>query len=125
MLTVPYYIIQPSTYDSVQIVPPTAATNFQVTCSLNVIIPVGMTVTWSHNGDVIWTVTNTAATTNTARAQLRARGRSQAGVYQCAFNYTTGYIVRRNITVLGMCTIIAIATWLDVAICLTTNVIGT
>ena len=101
MFTVAYYIIQPSTDDTVQTVPPTAATNFQLTCSLNVIIPVGMTVTWSHNGDVINTITNTVATSNTVYVQLR--GRPQAGVYQCAFNYTTGYIVRRNITVLGMC----------------------
>ena len=98
MFTVPYYIIQPSTDDTVQIVPPNAATNFEVTCSLNVNIPVGMTLTWSYNGEVIWTATNPYANTNT----WRLRGRSPAGVYQCAFNYTTGYIVRRNITVLGM-----------------------
>ena len=103
VFTVPYYIIQPSTDDTVQIVPPTAATNFQVTCSLNVIIPVGMTVTWSYNGNLDNTITNTAATTNTV--QLRVTGRSQVGIYQCAFNYTTGYSVRRNITVLGMCNI--------------------
>ena len=102
MFTVPYYIIQPSTDDTVQIVPPTAATNFQVTCSLNVIIPVGMTVTWLHNGDLDYAITNTAAvTTNTVR--LTVTRRSQAGIYQCAFNYTTGYSVRRNITVLSTC----------------------
>ena len=101
VFTVPYYIIQPSTDDTVQIVPPTAAINFQVTCSLNVNIPVGMTNTWSYNGDVIWTITIRAATTDT----VQLAGGSQAGVYQCAFNYTTGYTVRRNITVLGMCNI--------------------
>ena len=103
VFTAPYYIIQPSTDNTVQIVPPNAATNFEVTCSLNVIIPVGMTLTWSYNGDVVFTATNSAATTNT----WRLTGRSQAGVYQCASTYTTGYIVRRNITVLGMCNIIA------------------
>ena len=102
MFAVPYYITQPSTDDTVQIVPPTAATNFQVTCSLNVNIPVGMTNTWTHNGDVILTTTIRAATTDT----VQLTGKSQAGVYQCAFNYTTGYTVRRNITVLGMCNII-------------------
>ena len=106
VFTVPYYIIQPSTDDTVQIVPPTAATNFQLNCSLNVIIPVGMTATWSHNGDVVNTITNTVATTNTVYVRLRAG--SQAGVYQCTFNYTTGYTVRRNITVLGICNIIHI-----------------
>ena len=100
VFTVPYYITQPSTDDTVQIVPSNNATNFQVTCSLNVNIPVGMIITWSYNGAVIFTLTNRAATTNTV--QLR---RPQAGVYQCAFNYTTGYTVRRNITVLGMCSI--------------------
>ena len=104
MFTVPYYIIQPSTDDTVQIVSPTAATNFEVTCSLNVIIPVGMTVTWLHNGDFDNTITNAAATTNTV--QLTVKGKSQAGIYQCAFNYTTGYTVRRNITVLSTCNII-------------------
>ena len=101
MFTVPYYIIQPSTDDTVQIVPPTAATNFNVTCTLNVIIPVGMTVIWSYNGAVIFTIPIKAATTNT----VQLKGRSQAGVYQCAFNYTNGYFVRRNIIVLGMCNI--------------------
>ena len=75
-----------------------------MTCSLNVIIPIGMTVTWSYNSEVIFTVKNAAAATNTA--QLREE--SQAGIYQCAFNYTTGYIVRRNITVLGMCNIVCL-----------------
>ena len=103
VFAVPYYIIQPSTDDTVQIVLPTAATNFQVTCLLNVIFPVGMTITWSYNGAVIFTVTisHRVATTNT----IQLRGGYQPGVYQCAFNYTTGYTVRRNITVLGMCDI--------------------
>ena len=106
VFTVPYYIIQPSTDDTVQIVPPNAATNFRVTCSLNIIIPAGMTITWSHNGEVILTQTTIKATTSNT-VQLTAR--SQVGVYQCTFNYTTGYIVRRNIRVLGMYNIIHIA----------------
>ena len=102
VFTVPYYIIQPSTDDTVQIIPPNATTNFQLACTLNVEIPAGMTVTWLHNGNLIWTLTSTVdANTNTLRLT-----ESQAGVYHCAFNYTTGYIVRRNITVLGMCSII-------------------
>ena len=106
VFAVPCYIIQPSTDDTVQIVPLTAEADFQVTCSLNVIIPVGMIVTWLHNGDVIFTVTIKAATTNTVH--VRRKERSPAGVYQCTFNYTTGYSVRRKITVLGMCDIIHI-----------------
>ena len=102
MLTAPYYIIQPSSDDTVLIIPPNTATDFELTCTLNVKIPVGMTVTWLHNGDIIWTTQNDASRTNT----LRLIGRSEAGVYQCVFNYTTGYTVRRNITVLGMCNII-------------------
>ena len=99
VFTVSYYIIQTSTDDTILIVPPATAGNVWLTCSLNVIIPADMTVTWSYNGDVIFTVTIRAATTNI----VRLRERSQAGVYQCAFNYTTGYSVRRNITVIGMC----------------------
>ena len=102
VFTVPYYITQPSTDDTVQIVPSTATTNFRLTCTLNVNIPAGMTVTWSHNGDV-QTIPNTVnANTNTTQQTIN---RLQTGVYQCAFNYITGYIVRRNITVLGMCNI--------------------
>ena len=97
----PYYIIQPSTDDTVLIIPPNAVTNFQLACTLTVEIQAGMTVTWSRNGNVIWTITN-AVDSNTNTVRLTE---SQAGVYQCAFNYTTGYVVR-NITVLGMCSII-------------------
>ena len=102
IFTAPYYIIQPSTDDTVQIIPPNATTSFWLTCTLNVGIPAGMTVTWLHNGNVIITLTSPVdANTNTIQLS-----RYQAGFYQCAFNYTTEYIVRRNITVLSMCSII-------------------
>ena len=103
IFTAPYYIIQPSNDDTVLIVPPNTATNFQLTCTLNVEIPVGMTVTWLHNGILLWTLTISADSNSNS---IQQTGSSEAGVYQCAFNYTTGYIVRRNITVLGMCSII-------------------
>ena len=103
IFTAPYYIIQPSTDDTVQIIPPNATTIFRLTCTLNVEIPAGMTVTWLHNGDVIVTLTS-PVDANTNTVQLISY---QAGIYQCAFNYTTEYIVRRNIIVLGMCNIIA------------------
>ena len=102
IFTAPYFIIQPSSDDTVQIFPPNT-TNFPVICALNVEIPIGMTITWLHNGNVTSTVTNRVdANTNT----VQQTAIYQPGVYQCAFNYTTGYIVRRNITVLGMCSII-------------------
>ena len=104
IFTVPYYIIQPSSDDTVKIVPPNAALNFELTCTLNVEIPAGMTATWLCNGTVIWTLTNPVdASTDTIRVVLRSQ---EVGDYQCAFNYTTGYIVRRSITILGMCSII-------------------
>ena len=103
LFTAPYYIIQPSSDDTVQPVTLNAATNFDLTCTLNVEIPAGMTVTWSRNGNVIWTLTNSVDSNSNS---VQVTGRSEAGVYQCAFNYTTGYTVRRNITVLGMFSII-------------------
>ena len=103
IFTAPYYIIQPSSDDTVLIVPPNTETNFQLSCTLNIEIPVGMTVTWFYNGILLWTLT-ISVDQNTNSVQQT--GSSDAGVYQCAFNYSTGYIVRRNITVLGMCSII-------------------
>ena len=81
IFTAPYYIIQPSTDDTVH----TATTNFQLACTLNVEIPAGMTVTWSHNGTVIWRLTNPInANSNTVYVYTTITERSEAGVYQCA-----------------------------------------
>ena len=73
-------------------------------CSLNVSIPADTMVTWLHSGNVLLTYTITAVT-NTA--QLSITGTPQPGIYQCVFNDPAGYILRRNITVLGMATHIA------------------
>ena len=99
--TAPYHITQPSTDNDVQIVSPTA-TMANVTCSLNVAIPSTVTVTWLHNGSVVIvtppdTITQTD---NSATLQIGNLQPSDAGVYQCVFNDTAGYVLRRNIDLL-------------------------
>ena len=97
----PYHITEPSTENDVQIVSPTASLDLR--CSLNVTIPVGIMITWSRIGrNVIQTRTTTAADTVTNTIRLLTGGIPQPGVYQCVFNDPAGYILRRNITVLGM-----------------------
>ena len=71
-------------------------------CSLNVSIPAGIMITWSRSGNVLLTRTTTGADTVTNTVRLYSGGRPQPGVYQCVFNDSAGYILRRNITVLGM-----------------------
>ena len=56
-------------------------------------------ITWSHSGNVLLTFTITVEVTNTV--PLSRGGKPQPGVYQCVFNDPAGYILRRNITVLG------------------------
>ena len=56
-------------------------------------------ITWSHSGNVLQTFTITGEVTKTV--PLSRGGRPQPGVYQCVFNDPAGYILRRNITVLG------------------------
>ena len=59
-------------------------------------------ITWSRNGrDVIQTRTTTEADTFTNTIRLLTGGRPQSDVYQCVFNDPAGYILRRNIVVLG------------------------
>ena len=99
LITAPYRIIQPSTNDNVQAVFYTA-TNLTLRCSLSVNIPANMTITWLHNGRVVEsTITQVDQTTNTVQL---TRIWPQDGVYQCVFNDAVGYILRRNITLLGM-----------------------
>ena len=99
----PYHITQPSTDNDVQIVSPNA-TMLKLRCSLNVSIPADTMVTWLHSGNVLLTYTITAVT-NTA--QLSITGTPQPGIYQCVFNDSARYILRRNITVLGMAIYVA------------------
>ena len=95
----PYRIIQQPTDDYVQIAPATEpVTDMTLNCSLSVNIPANMTITWLYNGRVVEsTITQVDQTTNTVQLTRRP----QDGVYQCVFNDAVGYILRRNITLLG------------------------
>ena len=96
LITAPYRVIQPSTDDNVQTV---FYTNVTLRCSLSVNIPANMTITWLLNGRVVEsTITQVDQTTNTVQLTIRP----QDGVYQCVFNDAVGYILRGNITLLGM-----------------------
>ena len=73
-----------------------------LTCSLNITIPSTVIVSWSHNGSVVMTtppneVTQTGSTTTLV---IRNPQPSDAGVYQCVFNDTAGYVLRRSTTLL-------------------------
>ena len=98
--TAPYHITQPSTDNEVQIVSPTA-TMATLTCSLNITIPSTVIVIWLHNGSVVMT---TPPNGNTTTLQLENLQPSDAGVYQCVFNDTVGYVLRRstNLLIIGM-----------------------
>ena len=89
-----YYIAQPLSDKYGEAIPPNM-TSVTLSCSLNVVIPAGMVIIWKHDGDVInETTTQSDQTTNTT--QIRTH---KAGVYQCIFNDTAGYVLKRNITV--------------------------
>ena len=69
-----------------------------LTCSLNVTIPSTVTVIWLHNGSVVMTTPlNGADSTTLEIGDLQP---SDAGVYQCVFNDTAGYVLRRSIALL-------------------------
>ena len=59
-------------------------------------------ITWSLNGTILRTFATTQAHTVTDTIQFFSGGAPQSGVYQCLFNDSAGYILRGNITVLGM-----------------------
>ena len=68
----------------------------QLTCSLNVTIPSSMAVTWLHNGTI--TPLNEVLTAgSTTTLLIRNLQPSDAGVYQCVFNYK-GWMLRRIIS---------------------------
>jgi len=73
-----------------------------MSCSLNVIISSNVTVTWYHNGSLVGTTSPNSATQtgNTTTLLIGNLQPSEAGVYQCAFNDTAGFILRRNINLL-------------------------
>ena len=82
----------------------------ELRCSLNVTIPAGVMITWSYSGNVLQTFTIPEGFLVTNTIRLSRGGRPQPGVYQCVFNDSAGYILRRNITVLGR--YVAIASYL-------------
>ena len=65
-------------------------------CSLNLTIPSSMTVTWLHNGNIT-SPDEVLTTGNTTTLVIRNLHPSDAGVYQCVFNYR-GWILRRIIS---------------------------
>ena len=75
------------------------ATNATLRCSLNINIPANMTITWMFDG-VVQPSSNTTQKDQTTILRLRSPPRD--GVYQCIFNDSVGYILRRNITLVGM-----------------------
>ena len=77
------------------------ATNATLRCSLNIDIPASMTITWMLDG-VALPPSNAARNDQTTILRLGSLPRN--GVYQCIFNDTVGYILRRSITLVGMCT---------------------
>ena len=96
----PYRITQPSTNDYVQIVSPDA-TQLTLMCSLNITIPSGMTITWLHNDSIeATTMTQIDHNINTVSLIMGKLIPSDAGIYQCVFNDTTGCILSANITLL-------------------------
>ena len=98
----PYHIIRPSTDDYMQIFSSDADTTIvTLSCSLNITIPTGVTVTWLRDGDHFITQKQYAPPTNTATMLLGTRYNYRSDVFQCVFNNTAGCIVRRSITVLG------------------------
>ena len=73
-----------------------SSSSVQLMCSLNVTIPSSMTVTWSHNGTI--TPPNEVSTAgSTTTLVIRNPQPSDAGVYQCVFNYR-GWMLRRNLS---------------------------
>ena len=99
----PYHIIQPPTDDHIQIVYPDANNRAIVTlsCALNITIPDGMTVTWLHNDNQLFTQNQFAPPTNTATLLVGTTSDYGSDVFQCEFNNTAGCTARRSITVLG------------------------
>ena len=99
----PYHIIQPPADDYIQIFSFDANDRIVVSlsCSLNITIPIGMTVTWLRDGKNFITQTQFNRPTNTALLSVLTRSNYDSDVFQCVFNDTAGCTVRRSITLLG------------------------
>ena len=101
--TAPYHITQPSTDYDVQIVSSTA-TMANLTCSLNVTIPISVIVVWKHNITIPIPGNKITQTGNTTTLLIENPQPSDAGVYQCEFDDDfaggSGWILIRNIRLL-------------------------
>ena len=99
--TPPFHITQPSTDNDVHIVSPTA-TMATLRCSLNVTIPFGSVVTWTHNNTITIPINQTSTTGSTTTLTIENPQSSDDGVYQCVINDVDGsrWTVRRNIILL-------------------------
>ena len=78
----------------------------QLMCSLNIDIPSSVTVTWLHNGSIAMTTSPNEVSTagNTTTLVIGNPQPSDAGVYQCVFNYTVDqWTLRRNIFLEELC----------------------
>ena len=64
--------------------------------SLNVTIPSSVTVSWIHNSTITIPSSEVTQDVNTTTLQIESPQSSDAGVYQCVFNDTTGYVLRRS-----------------------------
>ena len=67
-----------------------------LTCSLNVTIPSSVTVSWVHNSTITIPSSEVTQDDNTTTLQIESPQSSDAGVYQCVFSDTAGYVLRRN-----------------------------
>ena len=59
-----------------------------------------MTITWLYHSDTVMSLSRAIQVGQTTVLQLSS---PQDGIYQCIFNDTDGYILSRNMTLLGMC----------------------
>ena len=69
-------------------------------CSLNVPIPSSAIVSWIHNNTNLVPDNQTSTVGRTTTLTIENLQLSDAGVYQCVFNDTAGYTLRRRITLL-------------------------
>ena len=64
-------------------------------CSLNVTIPSSVTVSWVHNSTIVPS-SEVTQDDRTTTLQIDSPQSSDAGIYQCVFNDTAGYVLRRS-----------------------------
>ena len=68
-----------------------------LTCSLNVTITSSTVVTWTHNNTITIPANQVSTAGSTTTLTIENPQSSDDGVYQCVFNDTAGYTLRRRI----------------------------